>query len=125
MEKYLITLQVLLEVDSDDGGTFDAAEEEIKSALLNLLDFEGDTVSVFVENPEWNEMAMTEEPSEEEAADGYFQGEDSETDEEIEAGVSWHVRDVEVVHATELPYVGQELVRTVDGAVKLIEKDKK
>jgi len=105
MSKHLVAFVALVEVE-DSAGEFDwdTLEDVITDNIVNQLDGEASSFSVYVPNPEYDEMALIDEPTEEEKEDGYYQASGNEAEEEIATFVEWEIADIDIAKVEHLPY---------------------
>lgn len=92
MPRHLVTLHLLIDCEEE----LTEVDEHLKDSLLDALDGLDGSFEAWIENPEWDEMAMEGEPTEEEEAEGYYQADGDQTEMEIEKYYGWSIGDVSV-----------------------------
>lgn len=116
--KHVVTIHLLVETENEGG--ISEVEDAFTDSLMNELDGTSGTFCELVENPEYDSMAMEEKPTAEEEAEGYYEADGDQTEEEIEQDFTWEITDAQVWSIQDVPFgVGQ---RSVTGYLTEIEK---
>lgn len=117
--KHIVTLHLLVEVENESG--LGEVEDMFTDQLIDAIAGLDGTFFAMVENSDYDPMAITDEPDEEQEAEGYFQADGNQEDEEVEESFEWAITDAEVYAIKEVPHAGQYTDYSVSGYLSLIE----
>lgn len=100
--KHLVTITLLVDVENESG--IGEVEDAFMEDLAEFIEDQSRTFHATIENPEWDEMAMDTAPSEEEAADGYYEADGDQTETEIEESFEYAISEIRVEKIQDVPY---------------------